>query len=82
MTLSYEQAFQRLEQIVEKLSVSQVALSEMLALYEEAEKLLQFCSSSLLDAEQKIEQLVKQRNGQLSVDGKNRPMTQPFASLQ
>ncbi len=77
-TLSYEQAFERLEKILELMNSGKVSLEESLKLYEEAEKLMNFCSSSLSSAEKKIEQLMKNRNGDLALDAKEQPKTEPL----
>lgn len=61
--ITYEKAFARLEQILEKLSSSNAALDESLTLYEEADHLLRFCNKRLDSAEKKIEVLLKNREG-------------------
>lgn len=76
--ITYEKALARLEQILEKLSSSSTPLDESLSLYEEGDKLLRYCSKRLDDAEQKIEILLKNREGKVEeVDGK--PATAPFS---
>jgi exodeoxyribonuclease VII small subunit len=77
--LSYEKAFERLEQILEQMNSGKTALEESLKLYEEAEKLMRTCTTSLNAAEQKIEQLIKGRSGEVAVDGNQKPKTEPFA---
>ncbi len=52
--LSFEQQMQRLEEIVEILDDGEVALDQMLALYEEGMQRSQFCREYLEKAEQKI----------------------------
>ncbi len=76
--LSYEQAFERLEKILELMNSGKVSLEESLKLYEEAEKLMNFCSNALSSAERKIEQLVKNRSGDLALDAKEEPKTEPL----
>ena len=55
--LSYEQAFQELEQIVEKLENNQGTLDESMALFERGQKLSQYCTALLEAAELKVQQL-------------------------
>ena len=53
----FEDAFSRLEDIVEKLESGDAALEESLDLYAEGMKLVRFCGKKLNVAEQKIERL-------------------------
>jgi exodeoxyribonuclease VII small subunit len=75
--LSFEQAFERLEQILEKMNSGKTPLEESLKLFEEAENLIRSCNSRLLTSEQRIEALIKQR-GQVVLDQNQRPQTAPF----
>lgn len=77
-TLSFEKAFERLEKILETMNNGKTPLEESLKLYEEAENLLRLCNKTLSSAEQKIEKLIKGRNGELALDGENRPKTEPL----
>ena len=76
--LSFEKAFERLEQILEVMNLGKTPLEEALKLYEEAEKLLRVCGTRLSTAEQKIEQLIKTRTGEISLDEAAKPRTEPF----
>lgn len=76
-TLSFEKAFERLEQILEKMNSGKTPLEESLKLFEEAEKLIRTCSNRLTSAEQKIEQLIKQK-GEIALDAEQNPKTEPF----
>lgn len=76
--IPFEEAFSRLEEILEKMHSSALSLDEALKLYEEADKLIAVCSKRLADAEKKIEILVKNRNGDLTLGADQKPMTQPF----
>jgi exodeoxyribonuclease VII small subunit len=78
MTDSFEQAYGRLEQILEKMNSGTIALDESIKLYEEADKLIASCSARLTEAEQKIEMLQKNRDGSLAVNEAGKPVTQPF----
>ena len=61
--LSFETALGKLESIVETMESGDVPLAELLAKFEEGSKLLKVCESRLKDAELKIEQLKKQKDG-------------------
>ena len=60
---SFENALERLEAIVESMESGEVPLAELLAKFEEGNTLLKICESRLKDAEIKIEQLKKQKDG-------------------
>lgn len=60
---NFEKAFTRLETILERMNSGNVALDESLKLYEEADKLIAGCGTRLTAAEEKIEMLIKQRDG-------------------
>jgi len=53
-SLSYEQAFGELEQIVETLENEQRSLDESMALFERGQKLAQYCADLLEKAELKV----------------------------
>ena len=61
--LSFEAALERLETIVESMESGGVPLADLLAKFEEGNKLLKLCEARLKDAELKIEQLKKQKDG-------------------
>lgn len=61
--LSFEAALEKLETIVESMESGEVPLAELLAKFEEGTKLLKVCETRLKDAELKIEQLKKQKDG-------------------
>lgn len=60
---SFETALAQLETIVEAMEAGDVPLAELLAKFEEGNKLLKVCESRLKDAELKIELLKKQKDG-------------------
>jgi len=74
--LSFEVAFARLEEILEKMNSGSVSLDESLKLYEEADKLINICSKRLNSAEKKIETLIKNRKGELVLGPDQKPMTE------
>jgi exodeoxyribonuclease VII small subunit len=61
--LSFESALTKLETIVESMESGEVPLAELLAKFEEGNKLLKLCEARLKDAELKIEQLKKSKDG-------------------
>lgn len=78
LSLSFETAYARLEEILEKMNSGKVSLEDSLKLYEEADRLMHWCSKRLTEAEKKIEILVKNRDGDLLVDEQGKPQAQPF----
>ena len=66
--LSFEDALGKLEAIVESMESGEVPLAELLAKFEEGTKLLKVCESRLKDAELKIEQLKKQKDGSIAFE--------------
>lgn len=78
-TLSFEKAFERLEKILATMNSGKTPLEDSLKLFEEAESLIRTCNSRLSAAEQKIEQLIKNKN-ELCLDARENPQTEPFGS--
>lgn len=76
--VTYETAFARLEEILEKMNSGSLSLDNSISLYEEADRLIRLCSQRLSQAETKIEQLVKNREGSLELSQDGTPQTQPF----
>ena len=61
--LPIETALERLEAIVESMESGEIPLADLLAKFEEGNKLLKQCEVRLKEAELKIEQLKKQKDG-------------------
>ncbi|UCF59804.1 MAG: exodeoxyribonuclease VII small subunit [Anaerolineaceae bacterium] len=61
--LNYEQAFEELEALVERLESGELALEESLALFERGQALAARCSELLEQAELKLRQLVPDEAG-------------------
>ncbi len=78
--LSFETAYARLEEILEKMNSGKVPLEDSLKLYEEANRLIDWCSKQLTEAEKKIEILTKTSGGDIALDEHSRPHTQPFTA--
>lgn len=62
---SFEKAYTRLEEILEKMNSGTISLEDSLALYEEADKLIANCTKRLDEAEKRIQTLVKNREGEV-----------------
>lgn len=75
---TFEASFTRLEEILDLLNSGKVTLEESLKLYEEADKLITLCNKKLLMAEQKIEMLIKNREGELALSSDGKPQLQAF----
>ncbi|MBW1766528.1 MAG: exodeoxyribonuclease VII small subunit [Deltaproteobacteria bacterium] len=59
----FEEAMQRLEDIVHSLESGDLSLENSLEIFEEGMKLVNFCSNKLEEAEQKVTMLVKESDG-------------------
>ena len=66
--ISFEEALAKLEAIVEAMESGDVPLAELLAKFEEGTRLLKLCEGRLKDAELKIEQLKKQKDGTVTFE--------------
>lgn len=66
--LSFEAALLKLEGIVDAMEQGDVPLADLLAKYEEGTKLLKACEGRLQEAELKIEQLKKQKDGKVTFE--------------
>ncbi len=62
--LSFEDALQRLEQIVSRLESGQAPLEESIALYEEGARLKAHCEERLKAAQLRVEKIVVGADGQ------------------
>jgi exodeoxyribonuclease VII small subunit len=76
---SFEIAFSRLEQILELMNSGTVSLDESIILFEEADRLLTTCQKKLMDAERRVEVLVKNRNGDLVLGADQKPTSEKRA---
>ena len=57
INLTFEEAYEKLEKIAERLNYNDIPLDEALKLYEEGIALSNYCAKSLEAAKQKIETL-------------------------
>lgn len=66
--LTFEQAMARLEEIVRLLESGELSLDETVRLYEEGQKLRQFCEQKLNDAEKRIKMVTLTDDGTIRVN--------------
>jgi len=78
MTFSFEESYAKLELILEKMNADKASLDQSLKLYEEADTLIAACHKNLREAEQKIEVLIKNREGRLAVNEQGQPQLKPL----
>lgn len=78
--MKFEEAYKRLEEILQAMNSGRVELDDSLKLYEEADRLITTCQKKLTEAEKKIEILVKNRTGELVTDGAGAPLKETFLS--
>lgn len=76
--MKFEEGYSKLEQILAKLNSGEVSLEDSLKYYEEADKLIANCNKQLVDAEQKIQALIKNRDGDVAANSDGSPQMQPF----
>ena len=67
-TLSFEEAYYQLEEVVAELEAGDVSLEEALALYERGHTLAQQCGTMLDQAELRVNQLRDEEDGSISFD--------------
>jgi exodeoxyribonuclease VII small subunit len=67
---TFEAALERLEQLVGQMDSPTLPLHELIAYYEEGVKLVQVCEAKLKEAEQKIEMITRNAQGE--------PVLSPF----
>lgn len=71
--LKFETALKRMEEIVAKLEGGDIELEKSIAIFEEGVKMSKILQKKLDEAEQKIERLVRERDGSLATE----PMADP-----
>ena len=60
---SFEEAYQALETVVQRLEAGELPLDEAIKAFEEGMALVEVCSQKLGDAETRLHNLVKRENG-------------------
>jgi exodeoxyribonuclease VII small subunit len=63
--IQFESALQKLESIVQSLENGEMSLEEALKAYEEGVRMADICSKRLVEAEKKVEVLMKSGGGKL-----------------
>jgi exodeoxyribonuclease VII small subunit len=66
--VTFEQAIQRLEQIVADMEGAELPLEDVLKKYEDGTRLVRFCSQKLDEAEKRIEVLTKKADGGIALE--------------
>ncbi len=61
--LNFEEALERLNEIVAQLESESVSLDRSLELFAEGKRLVEFCHAQLTDAEEKVKTLLKTSEG-------------------
>lgn len=74
---SFEQALERLEQIVSDMETGNTDLDALIGGFEEGQKLIRYCSGKLNEVERRIEILVKGDQGELTTAPMPDPETAP-----
>jgi exodeoxyribonuclease VII small subunit len=78
-SMTFEGAYSRLEEILEKMNSGKLSLEESLHFYEEADRLILLCNAKLNYAEKKIETLIKNREAEVCISDTAEPMLQEFS---
>jgi len=76
--VAFEEAVKRLEVILEKMNSGNISLDDSLKMFEEANQLIGSCQKRLSSAEQKVEKLIKTRQGELALDANGSPQSEPI----
>ena len=76
----FEAALERLEAIVQRLEKGELPLEDSLKLYEEGVTLSRLCHAKLEEAEGRIEMLMKDARGDLTIDRDGKAQTRPFTA--
>lgn len=66
--MKFEEAFQRLQEIVDSLEEGGLSLDELEARFEEGLRLSQFCNQKLDGIEQRVKKLVEKADGGLAAE--------------
>ncbi len=64
-SLSFEDSYARLEQVIQKLEAGELSLDESVALYEEGMRLARHCGRKLDDAELRVTRLLSAVAGEM-----------------
>ena len=75
---TFEICYKRLEEILQAMNEQELSLENSLNLYEEADKLINFCNKELENSEKKINQLIKNRDHELLLTPSGKPQEDTF----
>lgn len=67
--MTFEESLKRLEEITKKLEMGNISLDESVQLFEEGSKLKKHCETLLKDAQLKVEKIIENPDGTVSVQG-------------
>ena len=65
---SFEEAIERLDEIVANLETGEVALEESIKLFEEGMQLSKYCMEKLTEAERKLQKLARKEDGDFQLE--------------
>ncbi len=75
---TFEEAYARLEEILDKINLGEISLDKSINLYEEADKLIKHCNTKIDAAEKRITTLMKNRDKELVTDEDGNPVEKDF----
>jgi len=75
---TFEEAYARLEEILDKINLGEISLDKSITLYEEADKLIKHCTMKIDAAEKRITTLMKNREKELILDEDGNPVEKDF----
>ena len=76
--IAFEDAFARLETLLERMNSGKTSLDESLKLFEEANGLISQCTQRLTHAEKRVETLIRQRGEGFAANADGTLSTEPF----
>ena len=76
-TATFEVALENLEQLVEQIESGDLSLEDALAAFEKGVSLVKYCNQKLSEMEQKIELLVRDKEGKLQLTAFNAASSEP-----
>lgn len=77
--VSFEKAFDQLQNILEKMNSGSLSLQDSIEYFEKGEKLMRHCETLLKAAEQKIDEIAKGSGGETQLNPDQTPKTVPFS---
>jgi exodeoxyribonuclease VII small subunit len=75
---TFEDAYARLEEILEKINHGDISLEKSIEFYEEADNLIKNCNEKIDVAEKKITTLMKNREKEVVLDENGNPVEKNF----